>query len=89
MAEIKKLKTSDGPDLHVWGSGNLIQTLLRHNLIDQMHIWTYPVTIGSGKKLFAEGTQPERLKPVDTKITTTGVVVATYEPSEPLKIGAS
>ena len=70
VAEIKKLKHSDGPDLLVWGSGNLIQTLLKHNLIDRMHIWTFPVTIGTGKKLFAEGTQPERFKPVDSKITT-------------------
>ena len=85
VAEIKKLKNSDGPDLWVWGSGNLIQALLRSNLIDRMHIWTFPLTIGSGKKLFAEGTQPERFKPVDSKITTTGVIIATYEPSNPLK----
>jgi len=85
VKEIKKLKNSDGPDLCVWGSGNLIQTLLKHNLIDRMHIWTYPVTIGTGKKLFAEGTQPERFKPVDGKITKRGVLFATYEPSEPLK----
>jgi len=88
-AEIKKLKHSEGPDLVVWGSGNLIQTLLKHNLIDRMHIWTYPITLGIGKKLFAEGTQPERFKPVDAKITTTGVVVATYEPAESLKIKIS
>ena len=88
VAEIKKLKNSDGPDLWVWGSGNLIQTLLRNNLIDRMHIWTFPLTIGSGKKLFAEGTQPERFKAVDSKITTTGVIIATYEPSNPLKTGS-
>ena len=85
VAEIKKLKSLDGPDLWVWGSGNLIQTLLQHNLIEQMHIWTYPLTIGTGKKLFAEGTLPERFKPVYAKITTTGVIFATYEPSKPLK----
>jgi dihydrofolate reductase len=77
-----------GPDLWVWGSGNLIQTLLKNNLIDQMHIWTYPLTIGSGKKLFAEGTIPEHFKPIDSKITTTGVIIATYEPSTPLKAGS-
>ncbi len=53
VEEIKKLKNSEGPDLCVWGSGNLIQTLLKHDLIDRMHIRTYPVTLGSGKKLFA------------------------------------
>ncbi len=85
VTEIKKLKELDGPDLVVWGSGNLIQTLLKHNLIDRMQILTYPITIGTGKKLFAEGTLPERFKPVDSKITSTGVVFATYEPAEPLK----
>ncbi len=85
VAEIKKLKHTDGPDLVVWGSGKLIQTLLKHNLVDRMHIWTYPITIGIGKKLFAEGTQPERFKPVDSKITSTGVLFATYEPSTPLE----
>lgn len=85
VAEIKKLKNSEGPDLVVWGSGNLIQTLLKNNLIDRMHIWTYPITIGTGKKLFAEGTQPQRFKPVDAKVTTKGVIIAAYEPSETLK----
>jgi dihydrofolate reductase len=88
VAEIKKVKKSDGPDLLVYGSGNLIQTLLRNNLIDRMHIWTFPVTIGTGKKLFGEGTLPERFKPVDSKITTTGVIFATYEPAGPLKTGS-
>lgn len=85
VSKIKNLKETEGPDLVAWGSGKLIQTLLRHDLIDRMHIWTYPITIGTGKKLFAEGTQPERFKPVDSKITSTGVLFATYEPSEPLK----
>jgi len=87
VEEIKKLKKSDGPDLSVWGSSNLIQTLLKHNLIDRMHIWTYPITIGTGKKLFEQGTLPERFKPIDGQITSTGVIFATYEPSEPLKKG--
>ena len=87
VAEIKKLKNSDGPDLWVWGSGNLIQTLLKNNLIDRMHIWTYPITIGTGKKLFAEGTQAQHYKMVDSKISTTGVIIATYEPTVPLKTG--
>jgi dihydrofolate reductase len=90
VAEIKKLKQSDGPDLSVWGSGNLIQTLLSNNLVDRMHLWTFPLTIGSGKKLFAEGTRPEhfKFKAEDSKITPTGVVIATYEPSDPLKAGS-
>ena len=88
VKELKKLKETEGPDLLIYGSGNLIQTLLKNNLIDRMHIWTFPITVGSGKKLFAEGTLPERFKPVDAKITSTGVVFATYEPSTALKAGS-
>jgi dihydrofolate reductase len=84
VKEIKKLKSSDGPDLWVWGSSNLIQTLLKHHLIDRMHLWIFPITIGTGKKLFAEGTRPERFKQVEAKVTSTGIIFATYEPSEPL-----
>ena len=85
VAQIKELKTQDGPDLWMWGSGNLIQTLLKNNLIDRMHLFIYPITIGKGKRLFAEGTQAENFKLVDSKISTTGVIFATYEPSGPLK----
>jgi len=87
LAEIKKLKEMDGPDLVIWGSSNLIQTLLQNDLIDQMHIWTYPITIGTGKKLFGDGTQAQKFKQTEAKITTTGVVIATYEPIEKLEPG--
>ncbi len=86
VAQIQKLKDADGPDLWVWGSGNLIQTLLENHLVDRMHLWIYPMTIGTGKKLFAEGTQPENFKLVDSKISPTGIIFATYEPAGPLKI---
>lgn len=85
-AEIGKLKDLDAPDLWVWGSGNLIQTLLQHNLVDRMHLFIYPLTVGTGKKLFAQGTQPERFTLVESKITPTGVIFATYEPSESLRL---
>jgi dihydrofolate reductase len=85
VTQLKKLKEEDGPDLWVWGSGNLIQTLLKDHLIDQMNLWIYPITIGKGKRLFADGTQPENFKLVEAKISETGVLVATYEPSAPLK----
>lgn len=87
VAAIKNLKNESGPDLWVHGSGNLIQTLLEHHLIDRMHIWTFPVTVGGGKRLFAHGTQAEGFKLVDSKISTTGVIIATYEPAGPLKTG--
>ena len=89
VAQIQKLKEEDGPDLWVWGSGNLIQTLLKAHLVDRMHLWTYPITIGKGKKLFAEGTQPEHFTLVDSKISSTGIIFATYEPAGALKIISS
>lgn len=86
VTAIKKLKDTQGPDLWVHGSGNLIQTLLKHNLIDRMHIWIYPITVGVGKKLFADGTLPQRFKLLESKTSTTGVIIATYEPSEQLTL---
>jgi len=86
-ARIAALKAGDGPELQVHGSGNLIQTLLRHNLVDRFHVWVFPVLIGSGKRLFAEGTVPAGLKLVDSKAFATGVVIGTYEPAGELVIG--
>ncbi len=80
VEQLKKLKEQDGPDLWVYGSGDLIQTLLKNHLIDRMHLWIHPITIGTGKKLFAEGTQPQNFKLIDSKIGKTGLIFATYEP---------
>ncbi len=85
VAQIEKLKQEDGPDLWVWGSGNLIQTLLKNNLIDRMHVWTYPIALGKGKRLFAEGIGVERFALVESTISGTGVICATYEPVGGLK----
>lgn len=85
VAQIKKLKEEDGPDLWVWGSGNLIQTLLKNNLIDRMHLWIHPITIGEGKRLFAEGTQAANFKLVDSKVGANGIIFATYEPAGSLR----
>ena len=87
VAEIKKLKAMDAPDLWVHGSGNLIQTLLKHELVDRMHIWTFPVTIGEGKRLFADGTLPRSWKMTGSKVSKTGVVIGTYEPAGALVTG--
>lgn len=87
VAQLQKLKEADGPDLWVWGSGNLIQTLLKNHLVDRMHLWIYPVTIGSGKRLFEDGTQPEKFKLVDSKVGANGLILATYEPEGDLKTG--
>ncbi|MBI4978606.1 MAG: dihydrofolate reductase family protein [Spirochaetes bacterium] len=88
VERITMLKRGPGPDLWVHGSGNLIQTLLEHHLIDRMHIWTFPVTTGIGKRLFMDGTQAEGLKLIDSKSSTTGVIIATYEPAGALKTGS-
>jgi dihydrofolate reductase len=86
--EIKKLKAMDAPDLWVHGSGNLIQTLFKNNLIDRMHIWMFPVTVGGGKRLFAEGTLPIGFKLVESQSSTTGVIIATYEAAGTLQTGS-
>jgi dihydrofolate reductase len=86
--EIATLKQQDGSELQVHGSANLIQTLLRHNLIDEYRLWTFPVVVGPGKRLFSDGTIPAALKLVDSKISTTGVVIATYEPAGEIVTGS-
>jgi dihydrofolate reductase len=85
---ITALKKGDGPELQVHGSGNLIQTLMRHNLVDQYRLWVFPLVIGSGKRLFADGTIPSALKLIDSKVSTTGVVIATYEPAGEIVTGS-
>jgi dihydrofolate reductase len=85
---ITALKKEDGPELQVHGSGNLIQTLMRHNLVDQYRLWVFPLVIGSGKRLFSEGTIPSALKLVDSKVSTTGVVMGTYEPAGEIVTGS-
>ena len=65
-----------------------MKTLLRHNLVDQYRLWVFPLVIGSGKRLFSEGTIPCGLKLVDSRVSTTGVVIGTYEPAGEIVIGS-
>jgi dihydrofolate reductase len=85
---IAQLKQGDGPELQVHGSGNLAQTLMRHNLVDEFHLMVFPVVVGSGKRLFADGTVPAALRLVDSKVSTTGVVIGTYEPAGEIVTGS-
>lgn len=85
---VAALKQQDGPELQVHGSSNLLQTLLRHNLVDEFNLWTFPVVVGSGKRLFADGTPPSGLKLVDSTVSTTGVVIGTYVPAGDIPIGS-
>src|SRR5687767_6153443 len=82
------LKKEDGPELQVHGSANLIQTLMRHNLVDRYRLWVFPVVVGSGKRLFSDGTIPSALKLVDSKLSTTGVHIGTYEPAGEIVTGS-
>jgi len=76
--EIRKIKGLDGPDIQVHGSGNLIQTLLRHDLVDEFWLKIFPITLGSGKRLFAEGAVPAGLKLLESLVSPHGVVIANY-----------
>ena len=84
---VAALKQTDGPDLQVWGSGNLIQTLMGAGLIDEYRLWIFPVTIGSGKRLFADGTVPGTLRLVQSSFSKNGIVLARYEPAGELVTG--
>jgi dihydrofolate reductase len=85
---VDALKQQDGPELQVHGSSNLLQTLLGHNLVDEFHLLVFPVVVGSGKRLFADGTIPSGLKLVDSRVSTSGVVIGTYVPAGDIPIGS-
>ena len=88
VKEITKLKQLDGPELQVHGSCNLIQTLLKHRLIDVLYLKIFPVAVGNGKRFFGEGTDPSGFKLLDSKTTSKGVIIATYEQAGDLKTGS-
>jgi len=77
------LKEQPGKDLVVLGSGELVQSLMRRNLVDEYVLLIHPLVLGSGRRLFTDGGSFATLRLVDTKTTTTGVVIATYQPAEP------
>ena len=86
--EIKKLKGQDGPDLQVHGSGNLIQTLLEHDLIDELWLKIFPVTLGKGKRLFNQGTIPASFALADAKSSPSGVIIANFKRAGEVKTGS-
>lgn len=88
VAEIKNLKSQDGPMLQVQGSANLIQTLLKNDLVDELWLKIYPVTLGNGKKLFAEGTMPARYELTDSKTSPSGIIFANYKRAGDVKTGS-
>jgi dihydrofolate reductase len=88
VAHVKKLKAGKGPSLHVYGSGNFVQTLLKHDLVDELWLKIYPVTLGAGKKLFAEGTIPAAFTLESSKTTPKGVIFANYKRAGDVKTGS-
>lgn len=83
------LKQDDGPELQVHGSSNLLQTILAApGLVDYIRIWTFPVTVGSGKRLFSEGVSPAGWELMDHQVSSTGVIIATLQPTGPVPLGS-
>lgn len=88
VEEIRKLKAQDGPELQVHGSGNFIQTLLKHDFVDELWLKIFPITLGSGKRLFADGTIPVAFKLSESSILPKGVIVANYIRDGEVKTGS-
>src|SRR5215218_10360782 len=88
VEEIEKLKQQNGPMLQVHGSSNLVQTLLANDLADELWIKVFPVTLGKGKRLFGEGTIPAAFTLTDSKISPSGVIIASYRRAGEVKLGS-
>lgn len=84
---VRALKEQEGPDIQVHGSQNMIQTLLANDLIDEFRVWTFPVVVGEGKRLFGDGTLPRSLTLTDSKASATGVIISTYTLDGELQTG--
>ena len=87
--KVAAIKQQPGPDLNVWGSGHLLQTLIRHDLVDTFWLMIYPITLGTGKRLFADGTIPAAFKVTESKVTPDGVIVVNYERAGAITTGSS
>jgi dihydrofolate reductase len=86
--KVAKIKRQPGPDLHVWGSGNLLQTLIQNDLVDTFWLMIYPITLGAGKRLFADGTIPVAFKVTESQIIPNGVIVVNYERAGAIPTGS-
>ena len=82
--ELRRLKASDGRALHIWGSSELLQTLIAADLVDEYRLWVFPVVLGQGKRLFENGVPPRGLSLVATRSTPRGILLNTYRPAGPL-----
>lgn len=89
VAEIKDLKNSEGSDIQVWGSGELIQLLLKHDLVDELRLKIHPLTLGKGKRLFDTGTVPAAFALTESSVTPGGVIIANYKRAGKVKTGTA
>ena len=87
VAAVQALKDQPGDELQIWGSGKLLQTLLQHELVDRFRLMTFPLVLGSGRRLFNAGVIPATMSHVDLTVTELGVVLGTYEPAGPVRHG--
>ena len=87
VAAVQALKADPGDELQIWGSGRLLQTLLQHELVDRFRVMTFPLVLGSGRRLFNDGILPATMRPVELIVTDLGIVLGTYEPAGPVRHG--
>ena len=87
LADIKKLKNSKGSDIQVWGSSELVQLLLKNDLVDELRLKIHPLTLGKGKKLFDNGTIPAAFTLIESIVTPSGVIIANYKRAGKVKTG--
>ena len=87
VAAVRELKGEPGDELQIWGSGNLLQTLMQSDLIDRFRLITFPLVVGSGRRLFKEGNLSATMRPVEVTVTDLGIVIGTYEPAGPIRHG--
>jgi dihydrofolate reductase len=88
VAAVQALKDSPGDELQIWGSGRLLATLLQHQLVDRFRVMTYPLVLGTGRRLFDDGVVPTTMRPVGISVTELGIVLATYEPAGAVQHGS-
>jgi dihydrofolate reductase len=88
VEKVRQLKQEDGPNLHVYGSANLLQTLFKHDLVDELWLKIYPLTLGNGKKLFVDGTIPAAFKVTESQVSPSGIIIVNYERAGAVKTGS-
>jgi dihydrofolate reductase len=87
VGAVQALKDEPGDELQIWGSSKLLEKLLQHELVDRLRLMTFPLVLGSGRRLFNDGIRPATMRPVELTTTDLGIVIGTYEPAGPIRHG--